>query len=315
MIKIGSLSIDNEIFLGPMAGVTDLPFRLLCREMGCGMACTEMISAKAVHFGNKNTEELLRTSPQDAPLAVQIFGSEPWVMAETAASLCEGPWQIIDINMGCPVPKVVNNHEGSALMKDPGLVFEIVSAVVKASDRPVTVKIRKGWDDNSVNAPEIAHICESAGAAAVAVHGRTRDQYYHGSADWDIIRQVKERVSIPVIGNGDAASYGDVIRMKEETGCDGVMIARAALGDPWLFRRIACKDDNIRTSGEELKSMMLRHLEMQTEYDGSYMGMLKMRKHLAWYTKNRHGGARFRDNVNHIESPDRLREYINSLDF
>ena len=234
-LKIGNVELENIYILGPMAGVTDLPFRLLCREQGAGLLCMEMVSAKAILYNNRNTEQLLTIHPDEKPVSLQLFGSDPKIMSEMAKRIEERPFAILDINMGCPVPKVVRNGEGSALMKNPKLVYEIVSAVVKAIEKPVTVKIRKGFDDEHVNAVEIAKIIEEAGAAAVAVHGRTREQYYSGTADWDIIRQVKEAVSIPVIGNGDVTSPQKAEALLQQTGCDGVMIARGAEGNPWIF--------------------------------------------------------------------------------
>src|SRR5699024_8965901 len=224
--------------LAPMAGVTDLPFRLLCREMGVGLLSMEMVSAKAILYKNRNTESLMEIAPGENPIALQLFGSDPEILGEIAAQIQNRPFDILDFNMGCPVPKVVNNQEGSALMKQPELVREIASSLVKASEKPVTVKIRKGFDDAHVNAVEIAKILEDCGVAAVAVHGRTREQYYSGKADWEIIRKVKEAVSIPVIGNGDVDSPKAAVAMMEQTGCDGVMIGRAAQGNPWLFREI-----------------------------------------------------------------------------
>ena len=316
-LKIGNVTLENNLILAPMAGVTDLPFRLLCKEQGAGLICTEMVSAKAIHFKNKNTESLLQIHPEEVPVSLQFFGSDPKIVSEMAKRVEERPFSILDINMGCPVPKVVRNGEGSALMKNPKLVYELVSATVKAIKKPVTVKIRKGFDDEHINAVEIAKIIEEAGAAAVAVHGRTREQYYSGKADWEIIRQVKEAVSIPVIGNGDVTSGEKAIAMREQTGCDGVMIARGAQGNPWIFSELLEYERTGRLPDrpdvEEIKQTMLRHARLQIEYKGDFTGIREMRKHVAWYTKGLYGAARLRDRINQVESYAELENLLTSL--
>lgn len=309
-LQIGDVVLQNNVILAPMAGVTDLAFRLLCKEQGVGLLCMEMVSAKAIYYNNKNTETLMQIEPGERPVSLQLFGSDPGIMSEMAKRIEDRPFDILDINMGCPVPKVVNNGEGSALMKNPALVREIVTSVAKAIKKPLTVKIRRGFDEDSVNAVEIAKIIEDSGAAAVAVHGRTRQQYYSGKADWDIIRQVKEAVSIPVIGNGDVDSPQKAKQMLEETGCDGVMVGRAAEGNPWIFREISHYLDTgellPRPALEEVKEMILRHARLQLEYKGEYTGMREMRKHVAWYTAGFPHSARLRGAVNEIESMEQL---------
>ena len=316
-LKIGNVLLENSYVLGPMAGVTDLPFRLLCKEQGAGLLCMEMVSAKGIFYNNKNTESLLQIHPEEVPVSLQFFGSDPKIVSEMAKRVEERPFSILDINMGCPVPKVVRNGEGSALMKNPKLVYELVSATVKAIKKPVTVKIRKGFDDEHINAVEIAKIIEEAGAAAVAVHGRTREQYYSGKADWEIIRQVKEAVSIPVIGNGDVTSGEKAIAMREQTGCDGVMIARGAQGNPWIFSELLEYERSgklpERPDVEEIKKTMLRHARLQIEYKGDFTGIREMRKHVAWYTKGLHGAARLRDRINQVESYAELENLLTSL--
>ncbi len=316
-LKIGDVVLENNVILAPMAGVTDLPFRLLCREQGAGLLCMEMISAKAVHFNNRNTEALMEIHPDEVPVSLQLFGSEPDIMAETAARIEERPFAILDVNMGCPVPKVVNNHEGSALMRDPKLAGEIIRALSDAIKKPVTVKIRKGFDDAHVNAVELAKIAEANGAAAVTVHGRTREQYYAGEADWDIIRQVKEAVSIPVIGNGDVTDALSAERLLRETGCDGIMVGRASRGNPWIFREInGYLDTGVipkRPTKEEVCDTILRHARLQIAHKGEYTAVREMRKHVAWYTTGYPHSARLRQMVNEIETIEALEKSIQGI--
>lgn len=314
MRKIANVTIENPFVLAPMAGVTDLPFRILCKEQGAGLLCMEMVSAKAIQFNNKNTLELLRTDEREHPVSLQLFGSDPEIISRMAQKIEELPFDILDINMGCPVPKVVNNGEGSALMKNPRLMGEIVEKTVRAIKKPVTVKIRKGFTEDSVNAVEAAKILEQSGAAAIAVHGRTREQYYSGKADWDIIRQVKEAVSIPIMGNGDVTTPEDAMAMMEHTGCDFVMIGRAVRGNPWIFARM---NHYFRTgkhlpkpSVEEVREMMLRHARMQLELKGDYTGIREMRKHVAWYTAGMPHSAKLRGKINEVETYEELEKII-----
>lgn len=315
-LQIGNVKLENNLILAPMAGVTDLPFRVLCREEGCGLLYTEMVSAKAILYKNKNTKELLEVDPSERPIAVQLFGSDPQILAAMAHQIEDGPYDLIDLNMGCPVPKVAGNGEGSALMKNPKLVEEILSAMVRSVKKPVTVKFRKGFDDDHVNAVEIAKIAESCGVAAVAVHGRTREQYYSGTADWDIIRQVKEAVSIPVIGNGDIFTPQAAKRCLEETGCDGLMIGRGARGNPWIFKRTAHYLETgellPEPTGAEIGKMILRHARMQVKMKGEYIGMKEMRKHVAWYTAGLPHSASMRRASNELETLEQLENLLNT---
>ena len=313
-LKIGNVTLPNNLILAPMAGVTDLPFRLLCKEQGAGLLCMEMVSAKAILYKNRNTESLVTIDPRENPVSLQRFGSDPEIVAGIAHQIEDRPFDILDLNMGCPVPKIVNNGEGSALMKNPRLAGEIIEKTVKAVKKPVTVKIRKGFDDDHVNAVEMAKIAEASGAAAVAVHGRTREQYYSGKADWDIIRQVKEAVSIPVIGNGDLLCAEDVIAMQEQTGCDGFMIGRGAQGNPWIFKQIlhffATGAHLAKPSPEAVVQMILRHAQMMLEFKGEYIGIREIRKHAAWYTAGYPNSAKLRVAINTVETYDELEELL-----
>lgn len=315
--KIGTVEIPNRFVLAPMAGVTDLAFRRLCKEQGAGLLCMEMISAKAISYKNKNTRALMEIDPVEHPISMQLFGSEPELMTEVAKEIEEEPFDILDINMGCPVPKVVNNGEGSALLKTPDLIEEIVRKVSSAIKKPVTVKVRIGFENEPIDIVEIAKRIEDAGAAALAVHGRTRQQYYSGTADWDTIRRVKEAITIPVVGNGDVDSPLKAEALIKQTGCDAVMIGRAVRGNPWLFRELnhyfQTGELLGRPSAEEICEMVLRHARKQIELKGEFVGIREMRKHVAWYTAGMRHSAGLRRESNTIESYEALEQLLSRL--
>ena len=316
-LKIGNVELKNRYILAPMAGVSDLPFRLLCKEQGAGLVCMEMVSAKAIYYNNKNTDMLMEIHPDEGPVSLQLFGSDPQIMGEMAKRIEERPFSILDVNMGCPVPKVVNNHEGSALMKNPKLVEEIVTSLVKAIDKPVTVKIRKGFDDNHVNAVEIAKIAEACGAAAVAVHGRTREQYYAGKADWEIIARVKDAVKIPVIGNGDVTDIQSAQELAKQTGCDGIMIGRAVRGNPFLFRELVHYEQTgeygAKATPQEVREAILKHAALQIAYKGEYTAVREMRKHISWYSAGYPGSTKLRAKINEMENMDDILAIVETI--
>lgn len=305
-MKIGNIVVKNNVFLAPMAGVTDLAFRLLCKEHGCGLVYSEMVSAKAIFFNNKKTDILLKIEEKERPIAIQLFGSDPILIGEMIKKIDNDKIDIFDINMGCPVPKVVNNGEGSALMKSPQLVSQIVGEAYKSTKKPVTVKIRKGFTEESINAVEIAKIAEDSGASAVAVHGRTREQYYSGKADWDIIRKVKQSVTIPVIGNGDVVDEEDAKNLLDYTKCDAIMVGRGCQGNPWIFREILYfletgkKLD--KPTKDEIIDTIMKHAKMLIEIKGEHIAIREMRKHVSWYTKGMYNSTKMRKEINMIEN-------------
>lgn len=316
-MMIGNVGLSGPFLLAPLAGITDGPFRRLCSQAGAALVYSEMVSAKGLWYGDKNTGKLLEILPGEGPAAYQLFGHEPEIMAFAARKLDSRMNVIFDINMGCPVPKIVKNGEGSALMKNPDLVYDLVAAAVKNTSKPVTVKIRAGWDEESANAVEVARAVSAAGASAVAVHGRTREQYYSGKADWSVIAAVKRAVNIPVIGNGDVTDAASGIRMMEETGCDFVMVGRGALGNPWIFSELtaAWRGEPLPPppTKEEKKAMMIRHFNDILELKGEYVAVREMRKHVGWYLKGVHGAAAFRGKINGINSADELRRAIDGI--
>lgn len=315
-MKIGDIIIENNVFLAPMAGVTDLAFRLLCRGMGCGMVYSEMVSAKGLYYRDKKTEDLLSIEDKEKPVALQIFGSEPDIMARAAYMLNDKENAILDINMGCPTPKITKNGDGSALMKNPELASRVIKAVVRESIKPVTVKIRKGWDDNHVNAVEMAKIIEDSGARAVAVHGRTREEFYSGRADWNIIADVKRAVNIPVIGNGDIATVEDAKEILEKTKCDGIMIGRGVRGNPFLFKQVnhyLMKGEIIpRADLDEVIGTIFRHMDLTIKYKGEHIAIREMRKHITWYLKGFKNSAEVRNRVNLAKGKGEIEDILNT---
>ena len=316
-LKIGNLELDNPFFLAPLAGITDAPTRRICRQMGAALVYSEMVSGKGLFYNDKKTDRLLTVYEDEKPVAFQVFGSEPDILAFTARELNDRDNAILDINMGCPVPKIVKNGEGSALLKNPDLVFDLISAMVKNTDKPVTAKIRIGFDDKSINAVEVANAATAAGAAAIAVHGRTREQFYSGKADWSQIAAVKRAVKIPVIGNGDVVDWYSAKAMIEQTGCDFVMVGRGALGNPWIFRELVAgwkgEELPMPPTMEEKKAMMIRHFEDTIALKGEYVAVREMRKHVAWYLKGVPRSAAFRGKVNTIDDGEELKAAIMAL--
>ena len=310
-IKIGNVEINNNVFLAPMAGITDVPYRSICKEFGAGLTYSEMISAKGMHYNDEKTKLLMKKAVNETPFAVQIFGSDADILAKVAEEISDSA-DIIDMNMGCPAPKVVKNGDGSKLMLSPDLIDEITKKVVEKANVPVTIKIRKGWDKEHVNAVQIAKIAEKNGVSAITVHGRTREEFYSGKADWDIIKEVKDSVSIPVIGNGDITGIEAANEIFEKTNCDAIMIGRASLGNPWIFEEII-SGQKVNKTCEDVKKMIEKHLEMLIKEKGEYTAIREMRKHIAWYIKGFANAAEIRKRVNEIDELEELKNMIQNI--
>ena len=316
MIRIGNVELKNNVIMAPMAGITDTAYRVILEEMGVGLVSTEMVSAKGIFYNNRNNQTILHTAENEHPIAVQLFGADPMIMAGMAERVSE-KFDIIDVNMGCPVPKIVNNGEGSALMKNPKQAFQILEMMSRVLKKPVTVKFRKGFDDRHINAVEFAKMAEQAGVSAITIHGRTRAQMYAGQADWDIIRKVKEAVSIPVFGNGDIFTPEDAKRMIDETGVDGVAIARGAKGNPWLIRRtihyLETGELLPEPSVEERRAMVIRHAELMVQFKGERLAIPEMRKHMAWYTSGLPGSSKLRGEMNAMSTLEELKIFAGKI--